>query len=162
MSDATNQNPPLALVARDAPVQARKSIYPAHLAVRVEGRIKRPLGRIFGLSGLGVNLTTLAPGAQSALMHRHTRAEEFVYVVEGRPTLQTDTGEVQLAPGMCAGFPPGGVAHHLVNQTDEDVVYLEIGTNPPDDVGEFPEDDLLVERNEAGGWRVLHKDGRAY
>jgi 4-oxalocrotonate tautomerase len=28
---------------------------------------------------------------------------------------------------MCAGFPAGGLAHHLINRTDQDVVYLEIG-----------------------------------
>jgi uncharacterized cupin superfamily protein len=47
---------------------------------------------LFGLKNFGVNLTRLAPGAQSALRHAHTRQDEFVYILEGHPTLVTDSG----------------------------------------------------------------------
>src|ERR1700688_992708 len=91
--------------AAEAPPRVRASGYPAHLAARVAGREKRPLGDLFGLSVFGVNLTRLAPGAWSALHHRHSRQDEFIYVLEGTPTLITEAGESPLAPGMCAGFP---------------------------------------------------------
>lgn len=152
---------PLAIVAGEAAPRLKPSNYPAEFQPRVAGRTKRPLGLPFGLSDLGVNLTTLAPGAESALMHRHSQAEEFVYVLSGRPTLRTDRGAVVLEPGHCAGFPRGGVAHHLVNETDEDVTYLEIGTNPPGDEGSYPQDDLEA-RRVPGGWAFVHKDGRPY
>ena len=104
MADATIH----AVRAAEAPLRARASGYPADLAARVAGREKRPLGDLFGLGVFGVNLTRLAPGAWSALHHRHTRQDEFIYVLEGTPTLITDAGATPLSPGMCAGFPAGG------------------------------------------------------
>jgi uncharacterized cupin superfamily protein len=125
------------------------------------GREKRPLGDLFGLKNFGVNLTRLAPGGLSALLHRHTKQDEFVYIVSGSPTLVTDSGEVTLAPGMCAGFPAGGLAHCLANRTDSDVLYLEVGDRTPGDIAEYPADDLAASLGPEG-WRFTHKDGRPY
>jgi|SRR5581483_612263 uncharacterized cupin superfamily protein len=91
---------PVAIRAADAPARAKPSAYPEPFAARMAGREKRPLGDLFGLSNFGVNLTRLAPKAASALRHAHTRQDEFIYVVEGRPTLHTDEGRTVLAPGM--------------------------------------------------------------
>src|ERR1051325_8140779 len=110
---------PIAIVAQDAPPKAKQTNYPEPFAERMAGRRKHPLGDLFGLTNFGVNLTRLAPGAASALRHAHTRQDEFVYVLEGRPTLYTDAGAVELEPGMCAGFKAGeGDAHHLVNRSE--------------------------------------------
>ncbi len=152
----------LAAFATDIPWRAKSSGYPAPFAARVAGRDKRKLGDAFGLKNIGVNLTRLAPGAESALMHRHSVADEFIYILSGQPTLITDRGEVQLAPGMCAGFPAGGVAHHLINRSDQPVEYLEISDRLPGDAGEYPEDDLMAVQDAAGRWRFLHKDGTPY
>ena len=135
---ATDNKPPLAILATDAPPRARKSNYPPAFAARVEGRDKRPLGDIFGLKSFGVNLTRLLPGAESALMHRHTVQDEFVYILEGEAVLATDEGEVTLSAGMCAGFPAAGRAHHLVNRSARDVGYLEIGDRLPGDGPGYP------------------------
>lgn len=125
-------------------------------------RQKRTLGDAFGLKSFGVNLTTLEPGGQSALLHRHSKQDELVYILEGHPTLVTDAGEIELAPGMCAGFPAGGVAHHLVNRSSDSVTYLEIGDRTPGDVGSYPNDDLQAVQESDGTWRFLHKDGSPY
>jgi uncharacterized cupin superfamily protein len=126
------------------------------------GREKRPLGDLFGLTNFGVNLTRLAANAVSALRHAHTKQDEFVYILQGRPTLHTDEGRTQLAPGMCAGFKAGtGNGHCLINETNEDVVYLEVGDRTAGDEGSYPDDDLralLVE----GTWTFVHKDGSPY
>ena len=126
------------------------------------GRVKRPLGDLFGLTNFGVNLTRLAPGAISALRHAHTKQDEFVYILEGAPILVTEAGRTWLEPGMCAGFKAGtGDAHHLVNETAEDVVYLEIGDRTPGDGASYPDDDLAVVIVD-GKWRFSHKDGTPY
>ena len=150
---------PTAMRAADAPPRARASGYPADLAAKVAGREKRPLGERFGLNVFGVNLTRLAPGAWSALHHRHSRQDEFIYVVEGTPTLITDAGATLLAPGMCAGFPAGGTAHHLENRSDADVVILEIGDRTPGDEGSYPDDDLKAAMAPDGSYRYTRKDG---
>lgn len=136
----------------------KPSNYPPEFAARVAGRIKRQLGDAFGLTRFGVNLTILPPKAQSALLHRHSQQEEFIYILSGNPTLRTDEGETDLAPGMCVGFPARGLAHHLVNRTEADVHYLEIGDRNPADEGEYPEDDLIATWRD-DGWKFTRKDG---
>ena len=127
---------PVAIVAAEAPLRAKASNYPEPFASRMAGQEKRPLGNVFGLSNFDVNLTRLAPGAVSALRHAHSRQDEFIYILTGYPLLVTDDGETSLSPGMCAGFKAGtGNGHHLVNRTDEDVVYLEIGDRSAGDGG---------------------------
>ena len=156
-------NRPTALVAADVAPRAKSSNYPEPFFSRVAGRAKRPLGDLFGLTNFGVNLTRLAPGAPSALRHAHTRQDEFVYILEGRPTLVTNAGRTALEAGMCAGFKGGsGDAHHLVNETGEDVVYLEIGDRTLGDTATYPDDDLAAVSVDGGGWRFAHKDGTPY
>lgn len=126
------------------------------------GKRKQVLGDIFGLTNFGVSLTRLDPGAVSALRHAHTKQDEFIYVLQGHPTLHTDEGLMRLAPGMCAGFKAGtGNAHRLMNETLEEVVYLEVGDRTPGDEGSYPDDDLkglFVD----GKWAFFHKNGEPY
>ncbi|WGS87891.1 cupin domain-containing protein [Methylomonas sp. UP202] len=154
---------PIAIFAEDVPPRVRRSLYPEPFASLMAGREKRPLGDAFGLVNFGVNLTRLAPGARSALRHSHAEQDEFVYILSGEASLVTDQGETRLCAGMCAGFPAGdGDAHHLLNRTDADVVYLEIGDRAPGDTVIYPDDDLQARLDEAGQWQFLHKDGRPY
>jgi hypothetical protein len=100
-----------------------------------------------------VNLTRLAPGAVSALHHRHSHQDEFIYVVEGEPTLFTDAGETQLRPGMVAGFAADGTAHHLKNHTGRDCVILEVGDRTKGDEVSYPTDDIQPVIGEDGKWQ---------
>ena len=75
---------------------------------RMLKRERRALGDRFGLKNFGVNLTRLFPGGESALLHRHSKQDEFIYILQGEPTLVTDAGEISLRPGMCGGFPAAG------------------------------------------------------
>lgn len=152
---------PLAIKASAAPPRTKPSNYPEPFFSRMAKRQKHPLGDIFGLKNFGVNLTRLQPGGESALLHRHSRQDEFIYVLKGEPTLVTDQGEVPLSPGMCAGFPANGVAHQLVNRTDQDVIYLEIGDRTPGDEASYPHDDLKASLVD-GKWVFTHKDGTPY
>jgi uncharacterized cupin superfamily protein len=153
---------PIAIVASSAAPRSKPSSYPEPFFSRMNKREKRPLGDLFGLKNFGVNLTTLAPGGESALLHRHTKQDEFIYILQGNPTLVTDSVETPLSPGMCAGFPAEGIAHQLVNRTDSDVVYLEIGDRTPGDEGTYPRDDLKAALGPQGTWIYTHKDGRPY
>jgi uncharacterized cupin superfamily protein len=153
---------PTAIAAADAPPRAKQSSYPEPFAARVAGRVKHPLGDLFGLRNFGVNLTRLRPGAASALHHVHSRQDEFIYVLEGEPTLFTDAGPMRLRPGMVAGFPAGGTAHHLENLTDRDCVILEVGDRTAGDEGRYPDDDLLAIMVPGAGWRYVRKDGTPY
>lgn len=153
---------PASIKASTAPIRSKPSNYPEPFASRMAGREKRALGDLFGLSHFGVNLTRLAPGGASSLRHAHTRQDEFVYILEGHPTLITNQGATPLSPGDCAGFKAGtGDAHCLRNDTSEPVVYLEVGDRAPGDEGHYPDDDLKAAL-QGGQWAFLHKDGSPY
>ncbi len=157
-----NDNKPDAVVAAEVAPRTQRSGYPEPFASRVAGREKRQLGEVFGLANFGVNLTRMAPGAISALRHAHSKQDEFIYILEGTPTLVTASGETLLRPGMCAGFKAGmGGGHQLVNRSDGVVVYLEVGDRTPGDSVSYPDDDLEA-YFDAGRWRFRHKDGTPY
>jgi len=157
-----DQDTPTAIVAAQAPPRTKPSIYPEPFASRMQGRVKHPLGDLFGLTNFGVNLTRLLPGAGSALRHAHSRQDEFIYILQGNPVLLTDAGETPLAPGMCAGFKAGtGNAHHVLNRTNEEVIYLEVGDRSAGDSAEYPDDDLQAAVTD-GKWQFAHKDGTSY
>ena len=153
---------PVAIPADQVAPRTKPSNYPEPFASRMAGREKRALGDVLGLGNFGVNLTRLAPGAVSSLRHAHSRQDEFIYVLQGHPTLHTDRGATPLGPGDCAGFKAGtGDAHCLRNDTESPVVYLEVGDRTPGDTGSYPDDDLeAVLKN--GQWVFLHKNGQAY
>jgi len=141
----------------------RKTIYPGPYASQVEGRTKRPLGDHFGLTNFGINLTELAPGSVSALLHHHSKQDEFVYIISGAPTLVLDDREYRLGAGDCCGFKAGtGLGHQLVNRTQNTVVYLEVGDRTAGDYAEYPRDDLKFTQIEGGAWILTHKDGTPY
>lgn len=140
-----------------------KTIYPEPYASLVAGRLKRKLGEFFGLTNFGVNLTHLSPGAISALAHSHSKQDEFIFVLEGTPTLVLGKEEFTLNPGDCYGFKAGtGIAHQLVNRSEENVTYLEIGDRTKGDEVEYPNDDLKATQSTNGVWTLTHKDGRPY
>jgi uncharacterized cupin superfamily protein len=149
--------------AESIPAPMGKTIYPAPYAALVEGRLKRKLGEHFGLTNFGVNLTHLLPGAISAPAHSHSKQDEFIFVLEGTPTLILGEEEFTLKPGDCHGLKAGtGIAHQLVNRTKENVTYLEIGDRTEGDEVEYPNDDLKATQLTNGAWAITHKDGRPY
>ncbi|MEA5579886.1 cupin domain-containing protein [Nodularia harveyana UHCC-0300] len=139
------------------------SNYPDKFKSVVFGRAKQVLGNAAGLKNFGVNLVTLAPGSCSALRHWHTRQDEFVYIIEGEVTLVTNTGAETLTPGMMAGFSAGEKdGHQLVNRSNVEVVYLEIGDRSPGDVGYYPDHDLIAKRGADGNTIFTQQDGTLY
>jgi uncharacterized cupin superfamily protein len=151
------------LAANNVPAADRKSLYPAPFASQVEGRVKHRLGDFFGLSNFGVNLTELAPGSVSALLHHHTKQDEFIYIVSGSPLLVLDDKEYLLQTGDCCGFKAGtGIGHQLVNKSQSPVLYLEIGDRTAGDCPAYPKDDLKFTPAEDGAWIITRKDGTPY
>ncbi len=155
-----NDTPIAALAVAE---QVKKTNYPAPFAGVVAGRTKRRLGDHFGLTRIGVNLTQLAPGAASSLLHSHSQEDEWVYIVSGTAVLIIDSEEFTLHAGDCCGFRAGtGKAHQLVNRSDSPVTYLEIGNRAPDDQVRYPNDDLMIATAPDGRRIAAHKDGTPY
>lgn len=107
-------------------VTTRESFhYPGDTEVFAEGF---RLTNRMDLQALGICYETLPPGKRSAYPHAHTLEEEFVYILKGRLTLWMNGYTKELKEGSFAAFPANtGIAHVLINDTDETVVYLCIG-----------------------------------
>jgi uncharacterized cupin superfamily protein len=136
--------------------------YPEPFRQVVAGRSRKRLGNAVGLDQYGVNLTTLKPGAWSSQRHWHTGEDEFVYVLEGELVLCEESGETVLKPGDAAGWKanaPNG--HCLINRSDRDAVYLEVGTRSKREEVFYPDIDMRGEKDEAG-MRFLRKSGEPY
>lgn len=152
-----------AIEAASSPAKAPVFKFPEPFASLMKDRIRHPLGTHFGIANFGVNLTYLPPGSISALRHFHSHQDEFVYVLEGTPTLVTSAGEMPLHPGMCAGFKAGsGNAHQLCNRSDRMVVYLEVGDRTAGDVVTYPDDDIKIEKMSDGRLQIVRKDGSSF
>lgn len=136
--------------------------YPEPFRQAVAGRWRKRLGNAVGLSQFGVNLTTLKPGAWSSQRHWHEAEDEFIYVLEGELVVCEDTGETVLKPGDAAGWKantPNG--HCLINRSQRDAVYLEVGTRAAKETAHYPDIDMRVERDENGA-RYMRKSGEIY
>ena len=143
------------------PTDARTG-YPPPFDRVVVGRERKRLGNAVGLDQFGVNLTTLKPGAASALRYWHEKEDELVFVLEGEVVLVENSGETVLKPGEAAGFKANSRdGHHLVNKSNRDAVYLEIGTRSKHEKASYPDIDLVAVRDDAG-MRYTHKNGEPY
>lgn len=138
------------------------SIYPEPFKSMMSGRYKRALGDLFGITKFGVNMTTIEPGGMSALLHRHSKSQEFVFILKGTATVYTETEKIILNEGECIGFMPNGPAHHLKNESNADVVYIEIGDREPGDSAVYPNDDIVASKDQNEKWMFHHKDGTPY
>ena len=99
-----------------------------------------PLGRILGLTRIGLHVEILPPGRRTSWPHAEELEEEFVFVLKGRPQVWID-GEVHdLAEGDLVALPAGtGIAHTVLNDTDSDVHLLVGGeANKPDNRIVYP------------------------
>ena len=137
------------------------TIYPEPFKSRVAGRKRRRLGDAGGLKNFGVNLVRLGSGSESSMRHWHSKQDEFIYVLEGEVTLVTDAGRQKLRAGMAAGFPASsGDAHQLVNESDQQVLYLEVGDRSAGDAVTYTDVDMALKMVD-GKAVITRKDGSA-
>lgn len=123
----------------------------------------RPLSRAAGARAVFVNQDRLPPGTRTAPLHAHTADDELVYVLTGHPTLHQLQGQktpgalptwpatppatTPLQPGDSVYWPAGTpTAHHLTNDTPDDVQLLTIGTHRPEDITIFPDSNIYAPR----------------
>jgi uncharacterized cupin superfamily protein len=138
------------------------TFYPAQFQAECKGRHKQALGDAIGLTQFGVNITRIEPGQTSALRHWHEQEDEFIYMLEGELVLVENDGEVVLKAGDAAGFKArSGVAHRLINRSNRDAVYFEVGTRAKTERVHYPDVDLELVRDEKGR-RYQRRNGEPY
>jgi uncharacterized cupin superfamily protein len=143
--------------------QSNATSYPEPYRADNQKRWNRRLGDHAGLENFGVNLTRIAPGGQSSARHWHSKQDEFVYVLSGTVTLETNAGEPLMKPGSCAGFPKGAPdGHRFVNRSAEDVLLLVVGDRTGEDEISYPDIDMQARLGPDGRYAFQRKDGTAF
>lgn len=122
-------------------------------------RHEQRLGDAGGMTRLGVNICTLAPGERSALRHWHLNEDEFLYMLSGEGVLVENDGEHPLRPGDACAWPAGvDNAHHVLNRSDAPLSYIVMSNLADTDRVRYPDDGLTL-FHEPPRWRVVHDDG---
>lgn len=107
--------------------QVNSTGYPKPYDEPVAGRWYRRLSPASGLTDIGASHVTLKPGAWSSQRHWHDDEDEFLVMLQGEAMLVEDGGRTILRAGDCAAFPKGtGDGHHLINESDEDCVFVVV------------------------------------
>jgi uncharacterized cupin superfamily protein len=136
--------------------------YPAPFHEIARGRFRKRLGDAGGLDQFGVNLCRLQPGSGSSQRHWHEKEDELVYILDGEVVLVEDDGETVLRPGDVATFKAGVAnGHHLLNRSNRDALFLEIGSRKELEVAHYSDIDL-VNRDDGNGDIYTHLDGTPY
>ncbi len=140
----------------------RGTSYPPPHDGPVKARSSLELAAAAGLTQFGANLITLPPGTWSSQRHWHSDEDEFVYLVAGEAVLVTDSGRQTLGAGDCAAFKAGDRdGHHLINESDAEVVFLAVGGRSDQDVCTYSDIDMRLRPGRYAGREVFEtKDGR--
>ena len=129
------------------------------------------LGPLVGGAKLGVSVYELPPGQAICPYHYEYGEEEWLIVLEGRPTLRHPEGSDELEPWDVVCFPPGPEgAHGVRNDTDTTVRVLMTSTVTHPAVTVYPDsgkvgiwtgnrdDDLIALRSSGVGYFVGETD----
>jgi uncharacterized cupin superfamily protein len=142
----------------DAIPQTNATGYPPPFDQEVQGRWYRRLAPAAGLADFGASHVVLKPGAWSSQRHFHYGEDELVVMLAGEAVLVDDHGRHTLRPGDIAAFAKNdGNAHHLVNESDADCVFVAIGGGTRTG-GEYADIDMLFTADN----RYTRKDGTEY
>jgi len=123
---------------RAAEIRAREQSF-SHPWNRLSELSGAQLGAMTGLKRTGVNIARIPPGKESFVYHSHWAEEEWIYVLAGRAIARIDGVDYEVGPGDFMGFPTPGIAHHLMNPFDQELVYLMGGERRTIEIADFPD-----------------------
>ena len=103
------------------------------------GQRRKPLGG----EKLSCGLWELLPGKKSFPLHSHHITEEAMFVVSGKGKVRTQEGLTEVSAGDYVSFPPGGLAHQLINDGTEPMVYIGMSAPQGVDIVEYPDSDKV-------------------
>jgi uncharacterized cupin superfamily protein len=102
------------------------------------------LGPQLGASMIGGTVYEIGSGQSICPYHYGYPNEEWLIVLDGRPTLRHPQGEGELEPGDVVCFPSGREgAHKVTNRTSETLRVLMISTKIDPAVVVYPDSDKI-------------------
>jgi uncharacterized cupin superfamily protein len=102
------------------------------------------LGPEIGSRRISATVYELPPGESTWPYHYEYGAEEWLIVLDGRPTLRHPEGEDELEPGDVVCFPEGPEgAHKVTNRADDTARVMILSTAGRPAVAVYPDSDKL-------------------
>ncbi|QXT38836.1 cupin domain-containing protein [Gymnodinialimonas ceratoperidinii] len=143
-------------------IAAMEGLAKTHFLNQNATRINKSLGDATGLTGLGIHLIEVAPGAETTEYHVHHFEDEAVYILEGSGTATIGETDHPISPGDFIGYRKGGLAHTIVNTGSEMLRILVIGQRLAHDVGDYPRKGQRIFRNEGLPWDLVPSDAMTH
>lgn len=106
------------------------------------------VGSKLGAKELGYNITIIPPGKKSWPFHNHHVSEEMFLVLEGTGILRFGENKYPIKKNDIIACPTGdrSVAHQIINNGDNNLKYLALGTKKTHDICEYPDSDKILSR----------------
>jgi uncharacterized cupin superfamily protein len=105
------------------------------------------VGPLVGAAALGASVYVLNEGQSVCPYHWEAGDEEWLLVLEGRPTLRVPDGEGELEPGDAVSFPRGPEgAHKVTNRGKETARVVIFSTRNEPGIAVYPDS------NKVGAW----------
>ena len=102
------------------------------------------VGPRIGASLLGASIYVLNEGQSVCPYHYEFGNEEWLLVLEGRPTLRTPEGEQELEPGDVVCFPDGPEgAHKATNRRRDTARIVILSTKHDPAIAVYPDSDKI-------------------
>jgi uncharacterized cupin superfamily protein len=102
------------------------------------------VGALIGASRLGLSVYALPPGHSICPYHYEYPDEEWLIVLEGRPTLRHPGGEDDLEAWDAVTFPAGPEgAHKVTNRTAEPALVAMLSTKSATALSVYPDSDKV-------------------
>lgn len=103
------------------------------------------VGDAIGCEKIYVNIDYVKPGAESVKYHSHSRQEEFFLILSGQGILRIDGKEISIKTGDVISKPAGkDIAHQFINNSEELLQILDVGTREKDDIITYPDENLML------------------
>lgn len=138
--------------------QTNRTGYPVPFNAPVQDRWYRRLAPVSGLSEFAASHVVLRPGAWSSQRHWHDDEDELLVMISGEAVLVEDEGRTLIRPGDVCVWPKGVEnGHHLINESDNDCVFVCISGGDRDGGGAYSDIDMAF-----SGDGYFRKDGTPY
>ncbi len=97
---------------------------------------------------LGMNLSRVLPGQSACPFHTHQIEDEVFFVISGRGVFRYGDRVREIRAGDTLSCPAAtGMGHQIANPFDQDLVYLAIGINDPNEVATYPDSGQIMVRS---------------
>ncbi len=143
-------------------IEAMEGVAKTHFLNPNAKRVNKSLGDLTGLTGIGVHLIEVPPGAASTEFHLHHHEDECAYVLTGTGVVRIGEEEFEIGPGDFIGYRAGGLPHTMLNTSQGPLRCLVVGERRPHDVGDYPERSKRIFRHEGLPWQVVDMDAITY